>query len=177
MAVMSREPKRWSSFDDFVTQRAPALYHAAWLLTRDHQQAEDLVQTALAKTYSRFDRLNVAGSSYQAYVRTTMYTTFASWWRRRWTGEVPSEIGDNAVSRDPDADLSADLARALQSLPRVQRAVIVLRYFEDLTEAETARTLGIGVGTVKSHSHRALAALRCSPRLAGMLADAGKGAR
>lgn len=153
----------WASFDEFVTRRGPALHHAAWLLTHDHQKAEDLVQTALGRTFGRFASLNRPGSSYEAYVRTTMYTTFASWWRRKWNGEVPSTIEDADLSHHQTApEVATDVARALQALPRAQRAVIVLRYFEDLTEAETARTLGISVGTVKSHSSRALAALRSS---------------
>ncbi len=156
----------WASFEDFVTRRGPALHHAAWLLTHDHHKAEDLVQTALGRTFSRFAALNRPGSSYEAYVRTTMYTTFASWWRRKWNGEVPSTIEDADLSHhQASPEVSTDIVRALQSLPRSQRAVIVLRYFEDLTEAETARTLGISVGTVKSQSSRAIAALRSSHHL------------
>mgnify|MGYP003380290765 CR=1 FL=1 len=153
----------WESFDEFVSRRGPALHHAAWLLTHDHHKAEDLVQTALGRTFGRFETLNRPGSSYEAYVRTTMYTTFASWWRRKWNGEVPSTIEDADLSHHgASPEVSTDVARALQTLPRAQRAVIVLRYFEDLTEAETARTLGISIGTVKSHSSRALVALRAS---------------
>lgn len=88
----------------------------------------------------------VAGGDPDAYVRRTIYTTYVSWWRRRWNAEDPTERLLEPSPRAEDTDRRQDLAVALAQLPRGQRAVVVLRYFEDLTEAETARTLGCSVG-------------------------------
>lgn len=163
MAEQAEEVRE--SFDDFVRSRGPVLWRSAWLLTRDRGKAEDLVQTALAKTYARFDRLNATGS-YEPYLRRTMYTTFVSWWRRKWNAEVPIMTAEVTVTpHGVGPEVSRDLAVALAGLTKMQRAVIVLRYFEDLTEADTAAALGIAVGSVKSHAHRAIAALRQSPAL------------
>ncbi|KRA39416.1 hypothetical protein ASD81_06705 [Nocardioides sp. Root614] len=151
------------SFDAFVSARGNALWRSAWLLTGDHQLAEDLVQTALAKSWRAFDRVGIDG--FEAYVRRVMFTTYISWWRRKWRGERPTADLPERGSKEPDADGRNDLLAALDGLPRGQRAVVVLRYFEDLTEAQAAGVLGIGVGTVKSQCSRALAALRSSPRL------------
>lgn len=149
------------SFEGFVAARGPDLWRAAWLLTGDSHKAEDLVQTALMKTYSRY---RGSDQQYEAYVRTTMYRTYISWWRRRWRGEIPAgdELppGAAAMSDDGDPHLSIDVARSLAGLPPKQRAVLVLRYFEDRTIAQTAAALGLAEGTVKAYSHAGLAALR-----------------
>jgi RNA polymerase sigma-70 factor (sigma-E family) len=142
----------------------------AWLLTGDHQRAEDLVQTALGKTWPRWSQIAESGEgSYDAYVRRVMMTTYIAWWRRRWNAELPTaELPERPGEAVQDAvEQRRDLLVALSGLPRSQRAVVVLRYFEDLTEAQTAEALGCSVGTVKSHSARALAALRGSPALTG----------
>lgn len=165
------------TFDAFVVERARVLWRSAFLLTGDRHRAEDLVQTALAKTYRHWDRIHAQGSSFEAYVRKTMLNTYVSWWRRKWNAELPSEDVDRApVSVEPhrDADLHHDLVRALRSLPRGQRAVVVLRYFEDRTEAETADLLGISVGTVKSQTARAMSTLRASTALAGHATRGGE---
>lgn len=152
----------WSGFDEFVDARATALWRAAWLLTGDRQLAEDLVQEALSRCYRRFDELNRPGHSFEAYVRTAMHHQATSWWRRgRWR-ERPSVEVD---SSSDDRTSSHDLARALASLSPKQRSVLALRYYDDLTEAQTAEILGISTGAVKQHAHRALAALRTSPLL------------
>lgn len=154
-----------ASFDDFVRERGRALWRAAWLLTGDAHRAEDLVQTALARTYPRFAAVSASGS-FEAYVRRTLYTAFVSWRGRRWCGEVPVDgVGEAVAGEQADADGHLVVARALAALPRAQRAVVVLRYFEDRTEADTAALLGVSVGTVKSHHARALRALRVSPHL------------
>lgn len=160
----------WESFDAFVAGRGKALWRSAWLLTRDRYKAEDLVQTALAKTFAKFDRLNREGA-YEAYVRRTMYTTFVSWWRRKWNSETPTDLNERepvAVEGVSNLESNQDIARALGQLSKMQQAVIVLRFYEDKTEAETAELLGISLGSVKTHTRRALAALRKNPNLVGV---------
>jgi RNA polymerase sigma-70 factor (sigma-E family) len=155
-------------FTSYVAARGRALWRAAWLLTGDAALAEDLVQTALAKAWPHYDRVARDGS-FEAYVRRAMVTTYASWWGRRWRGELPTaELPDDAGSeRVPDPDL----VRALGELSPRQRAVVVLRYFEDLSEPETAAALGCSVGTVKTHHARALHHLRGSSLLADELPE------
>ncbi len=152
-------------FDRYVAERGGELWRSAWLLTEDAHHAEDLVQTALLKTYARFGSFD-DDRHYEAYVRTTMYRTFVSWWRRRrWRGEVP--VGDLPDGPDEDhvTDECEDLRRAMLLLPRAQRAVLVLRFVEDLPVSDVARLLRLPVSTVKSHTRRGLAALRVSPEL------------
>lgn len=151
-------------FDSFVTARGGVLYRAAWFLTGDEHTAEDLVQTALAKSYGSYPRV-ADDAAFEAYVRTAMYRTYVSWWRRRWNGEVPTGTLPEDASHDAPAGTRVDLARALQALPKMQRAVLVLRYFEDRSVAETAALLGISEGSVKTHASRGCAALRTSSHL------------
>ena len=142
-------------FDAFVLGRSQALLRTAYLLVQDEGRAEDLLQTALTKAWFAWSRIEDP----EAYVRRILVTTSASWWRRRWTRETPShEIPDRAAADDPRTD--QDLWVALGHLPPRQRAVIVLRYLEDRSEAETADLLGCAVGTVKSQCAKALAKLR-----------------
>ncbi|MFJ7996868.1 SigE family RNA polymerase sigma factor [Streptomyces sp. NPDC096310] len=148
-------------FEAFVTARGPRLLRVAWLLTGDAHLAEDLLQSALAKVWPKWSR--IAGEQPEAYVRKAMIHLHASWWRRRWRGELPyGELPDTAVHFDAYAkvDLEQSLATAVRSLPVRQRAVVVLRYFEDLSVEATAAALGCSTGTVKSQSSRALRALR-----------------
>ena len=151
---------RAAEFEDFVASRSPRLLTTAYLLTHDHGRAEDLLQTSLAKLWLAWPRVDEP----DAYVRKVMVTTYASWWRRKWRGERPSA---SQPTRDPD------MWSALARLPRGQRAVLVLRFYEDLTEAETARVLDCSVGTVKSQSAKGLAKLRVD----ATLADEGRGTR
>jgi RNA polymerase sigma-70 factor (sigma-E family) len=151
-------------FDAFVAARGDALWRSAWLLTGDRYLAEDLVQTALAKAWPKWPGIGDEGR-FEAYVRRTLFTTYVGWWRRKWNGERPTEHPPESLARAADLDRGHDLMAALALLPRMQRAVVVCRWFEDLTEAQTADRLGISVGTVKSHAFRALAALRISPHL------------
>lgn len=149
-------------FADFVRARGGCLHRTAMLLTHDHAAAEDLVQTALAKAWQHWQRIDQP----EAYVRRIMVNEFATGWRRKWRGEVPTEeLPEQAVNDDDQVATRAGLIDALAQLPRQQRAVVVLRYFHDYTEEQTARTLGISTGTVKSHTSRALSALRISPHL------------
>ncbi|MEU8225550.1 SigE family RNA polymerase sigma factor [Kribbella sp. NPDC048915] len=147
------------TFDRFVSARSPALLRTAYLLTRDHPLAEDLVQTALAKAWFHWSRIREDNP--EPYVRRILVTTYSSWWRRRWNGEVPTdELPDRPA---PDREHGLDLWAAIGRLPRRQRAVVVLRFYEDLSEAETARLMGSSVGTVKSQTAKALAKLRLDP--------------
>ena len=159
-----------AGFEEFVAARSPRLLRVCYLLTRDWASAEDLLQTSLAKAWFAWDRV---AEEPEAYVRAVIANTFASWWRRRWRGEVPTaNLPDlshrlRVAAPDPmrDVDDRDELWAALGRLPRRQRAVVVLRFFADLTERHTADALGISVGTVKSQTSRALATLRIDPVL------------
>lgn len=147
-------------FDEFVAARSGALLRTAYLLTQDAHLAEDLVQTALAKAW--FARRRIHGDP-EPYVRRIMVNEFASGRRRKWRGERPT--AELPETHSPASEPHTDLWHALANLPRRQRAVIVLRFFDDLTEADTARALGVSVGTVKSQTARAMAKLRVDPLL------------
>jgi len=156
-----------SDFDGFVTARSAALLRTCYLLTRNWASAEDLLQTALAKTWFAWGRIE---GNPEPYLRAVIVNTYTSWWRRRWSREQPmGELPEPAQRSGRDAMADVDdrdvLWAALGRLPKRQRAVVVLRYFEDLTEAQTAATLGVSVGTVKSQTSRALASMRIDPRL------------
>jgi RNA polymerase sigma-70 factor (sigma-E family) len=154
-------------FVDFVVARGFALHRTAVLLTRQEQSAEDLVQIALAKAWRSWSRID---GNHEAYVRAIMVNEFASAWRRRWRGEVPTADLPEQPLKDQD-DLGDDVSTrqavmaALATLPPRQRAVVVLRFFHDYTEAATAEAMGTSVGTVKSQTSKALASLRVSPKL------------
>ncbi|MBB5115483.1 SigE family RNA polymerase sigma factor [Micromonospora chalcea] len=148
------------SFREFVVQRSPALSRTAYLLTGDHQLAEDLLQSALARTYRHWRRIRDGDP--EAYVRRVMYHQQVSWWRRRRVAErldpMPAERGGGDHT-DATA-LRLSVVAALRRLTARQRAVVVLRYYEDLTEAQVAEVLGCSVGTVKRHGHDAVRRLR-----------------
>ena len=149
-------------FREYVAARSSALLRTAYLLTGNRADAEDLLQTALAKTYLAWDRIRER-EAVDGYVRRTMVNTRTSWWRRRKVDEHPTgELPERPAGRDETADLDLHdaLWTALSELPKRQRAMVVLRYYEDLSEADTARVLGVSVGTVKSTTSRALAKLR-----------------
>lgn len=148
------------AFRAYVVARSSALLRTAYLLTGNRADAEDLLQVSLAKTYLAWDRIRER-EALDGYVRRTMVNTQTSFWRRNRPEALYDEVPD-APGRDKhrDSDLHDALWTALSRLGRKQRAVVVLRYYEDLTEAETARVLGISVGTVKSTTSRALAILR-----------------
>jgi RNA polymerase sigma-70 factor (sigma-E family) len=132
------------------------LLRSAYLLTGDLHRAEDLVQEALVKVAMRWDRLRDGNPT--AYARTILVRDNVSWWRRRRELPVEEVAGAAAVSTDPDAALV--VRRALQRLTAAQRAVVVLRHFDDLSVEETAAILRIAPGTVKSQNAAALARLR-----------------
>jgi len=155
-------------FREFVVARSAALLRTAYLLVGDWASAEDMLQTALTKTYLAWKRLGEIGAV-EAYTRRVLVNTVTSCWRRRWHGERPTEVlPEQTVPDDLDARLERDvLWRHVRTLPVRQRAVLVLRYYEDLSEAQTAVLLGISVGTVKSQCARALATLRRRLEAAG----------
>ena len=158
------DEQRERAFADYVAARRRALLRAAWLLTSDWHLAEDLVQTALAKAYLAWGRVEDP----DPYVRRVLVTTYVTWWRRRWNAEEPTGALPETAADAVDGDLRRQVLDVLRTLPRKQRAVVVLRYFEDLTEADTAAALGCSVGTVKSHHARAMARLRTSAALADL---------
>jgi RNA polymerase sigma-70 factor (sigma-E family) len=167
MAPMADEP----AFAEFVVARTPALMRTAYLLTRDHHLAEDLVQTALFKAAMQWDR--VEGEP-EPYVRRILYTeNISRWRRRRHIVEAPASHLAEPGAFDADVDLKVSLERALDCLTPKQRTVLVLRYYEDLTHTQTARVLRIGLGTVKSTHRRALQRLRTMAPHLGELIGAG----
>lgn len=155
-------------FAQFVEARERALQRTAWLLTGDWGLAEDLVQTALVRSWPRWDRIRRRDDP-EVYVRRAMFNTWATWSRRRWRGERATEtLPDSPVPVDVASDVAVRLAvrSALASLTPRQRAVVVLRVFDDLSEVQVAQVLGCAVGTVKSTMSQALAKLRDDRRLA-----------
>jgi RNA polymerase sigma-70 factor (sigma-E family) len=154
-------------FREFVDANSRALLRAAWLLTGDWSAAEDLVQTALAAAWPRWTSIDSPG----AYVRRAMTTTYLRWTRRRWTGEIATESLPEHAVEDEHSESRQVLLSALATLPQQQRAAIVLRYFADQSEAETAAAMGCSVGAVKSHTSRAVAKLRTLPAVAALLTD------
>jgi RNA polymerase sigma-70 factor (sigma-E family) len=148
-------------FDLFVRSRTHALLRSAYLLTGDQHLAEDLVQSALTRTHQAWRRLERTGNA-ESYARRTMYHLQVSWWRRRKVpeslpGVVPDRPGDDHAGA---VSLRLSLRAALQQLTPKQRAVLVLRFFEDRSESEAADLLGVTVGTVKSQTAKGLARLR-----------------
>jgi RNA polymerase sigma-70 factor (ECF subfamily) len=150
-----------AEFRDFVTARSSALLRTAYLLAGDWATAEDLLQTALTKTYLAWKRLGEI-EAVEPYARRVLVNTATSWWRRRWHGERPTEFLPERVAPDRlDQRLDHDLLwRHVKALPARQRAVLVLRFYEDMSEAQTAAMLDISPGTVKSQTFRALGTLR-----------------
>lgn len=153
-----------ADFREFVATRQRHLQRSAWLLTGDWAAAEDLVQTALARSWPHWPRVMRSGGA-AAYVRTVLLNSYRRSWRRRWNGEVPTaSLPDSgAPSRDVEGKLG--LVRALAELPPRQRAVVVLRFFDELSVAETAAVMKTSDGTVKSQTAKALAHLRVSAHL------------
>jgi RNA polymerase sigma-70 factor (sigma-E family) len=159
--VEHHESSEEFTFEQFVAARGDRLHRAAWLLTGDPHTAEDLVQTVLAKVWPKWRR--IGRENPEAYIRRAMVNTYASWWHRRWRGETPTQdLPETVMPGDvfADVDLGQSLMRALRQLPPRQRAVVVLRYFEDLNVEETADILGCRPGTVKSQAAKALRFLR-----------------
>jgi RNA polymerase sigma-70 factor (sigma-E family) len=149
-----------AAFRAFVEANGATLLHAARLLAGDHHRGEDLVQTVLTRVYLKWDRIDTP----LAYARKALVTAHIDSTRRKWWGERPTEILPEAAATESSdvgaADERDELRRLLAGLSAKERAVVVLRYYCDLSEQEAAATLGVPVGTVKSTCSRALSRLR-----------------
>jgi RNA polymerase sigma-70 factor (sigma-E family) len=158
---------RYEGFREFVLARRPALSRTALLLTGSHDAAEELVQEALVKAAARWRKLTAEGDP-EAYLRRVMVNDRISWWRRRRRESIVPNVPERASTEASETvDGRLDLAAALATLPARQRAVVVLRFYEDLGVEETAALLRCAPGTVKSQTSDALARLRrLVPRLA-----------
>jgi RNA polymerase sigma-70 factor (sigma-E family) len=162
-------------FSEYVAQRHRRLCGMAYLLVRDWGQAEDLVQTALARAWLAWRRIE---GDPDRYVQRIIVNTHASWWRRRWRGEVPTEVVPEGVDpRDIATEIGdqAALWAAVGTLSPRQRAVIVLHYFEGLTLPQVADVVGCSLGTAKTQLSRALTRLRVNPDIETLkLQEAGR---
>ncbi|WP_232676476.1 SigE family RNA polymerase sigma factor [Nocardioides sp. R-C-SC26] len=165
--IRASRPPSDAEFASLVEAVWPRLYRTAYLLIGDAGEAEDLVQTALAKTYASWGRVRSVDAA-PGYAHTTLVNTARSWFRtKRWRNERPTEAlpEPTSASDDIDPSLRPTLLAALAALPPRQRAVVVLRFYEDHSVAETAHLLGVTDGTVKSQTSAALTTLR------GLLGD------
>ncbi|MET9243970.1 SigE family RNA polymerase sigma factor [Nonomuraea sp. NPDC003709] len=171
-----------AEFVSFVRHRGDHHLKTAVLLTGDWHTAEDLVQSCLGKLYRVWHRLDTS-SDPDAYLRRILVNTYRSWWRARWRREIPraelpelpgpGDVGDTRA-------VAEDVRQALARLPARQRTALVLRFFADLPEAEVADLMGCAPGTVKTHTHRGLQAMRrlISPdTLVNRTEDEGSGIR
>jgi len=147
-----------TAFDAFVVSRYPALVRFGYVLTGNRASAEDLVQTALFQTFVRWERL-ANPSDLTAYVRRAMVNAHITWTRRLSSHEALFAEPPEGESDEVDDLERLHMWRHLATLPPRMRAVLVLRFYEDLSEAETARVLGCSTGTVKSQTSRGLARL------------------
>ncbi len=159
---MARPPSgapHHADFTEFVQASWPGLYRTAFMLVGDRGLAEDLAQTALAKTYAAWSRIDDRAAA-PAYARRTLVNTASSWFRKKgWRNELPTaSMPETAYALDPSSRPA--VIDALGQLPPRQRAVVVLRFYEDLSVSETADALGCSVGTVKSQTFEAFAKLR-----------------
>ncbi len=145
------------SFEEYVAARRTALLRTAYLLTGQHADAEDLVQMALVKAVPHWRRIS---DDPEPYVRRILAREATNRWRRRRWREVSLDVLPETHNEGTDPTDREVLRQALMRLSPRQRAVVVLRYFDDLTEQQTAEVLGIGLGTVKSHGRDAMARLR-----------------
>lgn len=156
---MTRPPTD-EEFAELVHACWASLYRTAYLMLGDAAEAEDLVQTALAKTYANWRRVRSVDAA-PGYARTTLVNTAASWFRKKgWRNERPTEVLPETLVHEPDLSDRHTVVDALGTLPPRQRAVVVLRYYEDLSVAQVASALGVTEGTVKSQTSEALTKLR-----------------
>jgi RNA polymerase sigma-70 factor (sigma-E family) len=175
VGTVTRVDSATADFESFVRARRNSLLRSAYMLTGDTFLAEDLVQTALARTHKAWSRIEDPANA-DAYTRKVMYHIQVSWWRRN---RVPESITDTSPEPRPTGGPGEatgltnkmTIHGALLKLSEKQRAVLILRFFEDRTEAETAEILDVAIGTVKSQTSKALAKLRqVAPELAQLYA-------
>ncbi|RSM45639.1 SigE family RNA polymerase sigma factor [Actinoplanes sp. ATCC 53533] len=161
-----------AGYEEFVASRYREIVRLGALLTGDGRLGEDLAQEGLIAAYRSWHRLAVPEGRPEAYVRRVMVRAAMRARRRRWRGEVPAEVVPDAPGGGfaDQSDLSVQVFAALRRLPADQRVVLVLRFWADATEVEVAQSLGVAVGTVKSRTSRALAALRAG----GLFVDSSK---
>ena len=151
-----------AGFSAFVAARSRHLLQAAHLLTGDRHRAEDLLQTALTRAYLRWDRIDEP----EGYVRRTMVNAQTDWWRRKpWREQSTQDVPDSPAPDQASYEVRDAVLSALATLSGRQRAVVVLRYYEGLSELEIAAALGCSTGTVKSAASRAMTKLRAHPAL------------
>jgi RNA polymerase sigma-70 factor (sigma-E family) len=144
-------------FTEFVRAHTASLFRTAYLMTGDYQRAEDVLQAAWVRVYSHWPRVEAMDQPL-GYARKVVVNQYVSWWRRPSSRESLLTLRDEPAwdGRLEEIAEHGRVWRAVLSLPRRQRAVVVLRYYEDMTEAQIAETLGISPGTVKSHAHTAV---------------------
>ena len=154
---------RDDEFSGYMAARQPAMLRLAYLLTGETATAEDLVQVAFAKLYRSWHRVR-SREALDSYLRRIVLNEHHSMWRRPWRRreQMTETLPETPVHDTYDEGLADSLWQLVQQLPPRQRSVIVLRYYEQLSEAEIARTLGISPGTVKSQASKALATLRAT---------------
>ena len=159
MAV--RSSREATAFTDFMSVRSASLFRTAYLIVGDHQLAQDLLQESLIKTYVAWPRLRDVSKA-EAYTRKAIVTTAISWRRRRSFHERPTDPLPDTSVPDPGEAVTthASMVAQLRTLPPRQRAAIVLRYYEDLSLAQTAEVMGCSVGAVKSHVSTGIGRLR-----------------
>ena len=159
MAV--RSSREAQAFTEFMSVSSASLFRTAYLIVGDHQLAQDLLQESLIKTYVAWPRLRDVSKA-EAYTRKTIVTTAISWRRRRSFHERPTNLLPDTAVPDPGEAVTSHVSMVaqLRTLPPRQRAAIVLRYYEDLSEARTAEVMGCSVGAVKSHVSTGLGRLR-----------------
>jgi RNA polymerase sigma-70 factor (sigma-E family) len=166
----------YEEFAAFARSCQPRLLRAAYLICGDAHLAQDLLQSALVKVALRWSQLRDGAP--EAYARTVLYRDAVSWWRKQ-RREVPVAAPPDVRAPDISGDevpLRVVFARALRRLTPKQRAVLVLRFFEDNTEARTAAVLGVSVGTVKSQTAVALRRLReLAPELSELVQTRNEG--
>jgi RNA polymerase sigma-70 factor (sigma-E family) len=172
---MRAEAEARDDLVEFIATRSESLLRSAWLLTGDRHKAEDLLQTVLAELWVRRGRGGI--DSLDAYARRMLYTTCLTWWRRRWRFEVATgDVPDRGHGKDFADDVSRRtvVEHGLARLSRRQRAVLVLRFFEDRSVEATAALLGCSSGAVKTHTSRALAVLRDDDSLRDLIRRGGE---
>ena len=156
-----RSSREAPAFAEFMSARSASLFRTAYLIVGDHQLAQDLLQESLIKTYIAWSRLRDVSNA-EAYTRKAIVTTAISWRRRRSFHERPTDLQPDTAVPDPGeaVTIHSSMVTQLRTLPPRQRAAIVLRYYEDLSEAQTAEVMGCSVGAVKSHVSTGLRRLR-----------------